>query len=62
MTEISLQSANYPEIRSAIVDLHQHLLKIPNAKEIKTCAKHLDLLHKKTLNFRNDTETDLLSD
>lgn len=56
------QKADYITIRKAIIDLHQRILKILKPDEIKTCARHLGLLHQKTLVFKNDTETDLLTD
>ena len=62
MTDISFHPADYSDIRHGIIDLHQRIIKKPNPKDIKTCAKHLGLLHKKTLNFRNDAEVDLLTD
>ncbi len=62
MTDISFDAANYPAIRHALIDLHQRIIKKPNPFDVKTCARHLGLLNKKTLNFRNDAEVDLLAD
>jgi hypothetical protein len=62
MTDFLFQKTDYIAIRKAIIDLHQRILKTPTSDEIKTCARHLGLLHKKTLVFKNDTETDLLTD
>ena len=62
MTDITFQATDYPTIRRAIFDLHTRIMKKPNPDDVKTCAKLLGLLHKKTLNFRNDTEVDLLTD
>lgn len=62
MTDISFDAANYPAIRHALIDLHQRIIKKPNPFDVKTCARHLGLLNKKTLNFRNNTEVDLLTD
>lgn len=62
MSETAFQTADYPPIREAIVDLHKQIVKSANPDDVKTCARHLGLLHKKTLNFRNDTEADILSD
>ncbi len=59
---VIFQKAGYITIRKAIIDLHQRILKILKPDEIKTCAWHLGLLHQKTLTFKNDTETDLLTD
>ncbi|MCK9604823.1 MAG: hypothetical protein M0R33_00040 [Methylomonas sp.] len=62
MTEIIFQAADYPEIRRAQFELNRRILKNPNLDEIKTCAKHLGLWHKKNLKFDNDSEVDLLMD
>jgi hypothetical protein len=62
MTDISFDAADYPAIRHALIDLHQRIIKKPNPDDVKTCARHLGLLNKKILNFRNDTEVDLLTD
>lgn len=62
MTDISFDAADYPAIRHALIDLHQRIIKKPNPFDVKTCARHLGLLHKKTLSFRNDAEVDLLAD
>ena len=62
MTDFLFQKTDYIAIRKAIIDLHQRILKTPTSDEIKTCARHLGLLHKKTLVFKNTIETDLLSD
>ena len=62
MTDISFDAANYLAIRHALIDLHQRIIKKPNPFDVKTCARHLGLLNKKTLNFRNNTEVDLLPD
>ena len=60
--DISFNAADYPAIRHALVDLHQRIIKKPNPNDVKTCARHLGFLHKKTLSFRNNTEVDLLAD
>lgn len=62
MTQVTFKASDYPTIRRAVFDLHQRIIKKPNPDDIKTCAKQLGLLHKKVLNFKNDTEVDLLSD
>lgn len=62
MTEITFNSSDYLSIRQAVFDLHQRILKNPNIDEIKICAKHLDLWHKKTVSFNNDAEIQLLMD
>jgi hypothetical protein len=62
MSEIAFQSADYTAIRQAIVDLHKRIVKSANPDDVKTCARHLGLLHNKALNFRNETEADILSD
>ena len=62
MTDFLFQKADYIAIRKALIDLHQRILKTPTSDEIKTCARHLGLLHKKTLVFKNTIETDLLTD
>jgi hypothetical protein len=62
MTDFLFQKADYIAIRKALIDLHQRILKTPTSDEIKTCARHLGLLHKKTLSIKNDTEADLLAD
>jgi hypothetical protein len=62
MTDFLFQQADYIAIRKAIVDLHQRILKILKPDEIKTCARHLGLLHQKTLAIKNDTEADLMAD
>lgn len=62
MSETTFQSADYPALRQALVALHKQIVKSANPDDVKTCARHLGLLHKKTLNFRNDTEADILSD
>ena len=62
MTDIMFQKADYIAIRKAIIDLHQRILNILKPDEIKTCSRHLGLLHQKTLSIKNDTEADLLAD
>jgi hypothetical protein len=49
MTDISFDAANYPAIRHALIDLHQRIIKKPNPFDVKTCARHLGLLNKKTI-------------
>ena len=60
--EITFKSSDYLAIRQAVFDLHKRILKNPNIDEIKLCAKHLDLWHKKTVSFSNDAEVQLLMD
>lgn len=62
MTNIIFSSTDYPTIRRTLFDLHTRIYKHPNADEIKTCAKHLGLWHKKAVNTRNETEVELLMD
>ena len=62
MTDLLFQKADYIAIRKALIDLHQRILKTTTSDDVKTSARHLGLLHKKTLVFKNETETDLLSD
>jgi len=62
MSENHFQVADYQNIRRSLIDLHQKIIKHPSSKDVKICAKHLGLLHKKAFNFRNDTEVDLLTD
>jgi len=62
MTDVLFQKADYIAIRKALIDLHQRILKILKPDEIKTCSRHLGLLHQKTLSIKNDTEADLLAD
>ena len=62
MPELTFKSLDYISIRQAVFDLHKRILKNPNIDEIKTCAKHLDLWHKKTVSFSNDAEVQLLMD
>lgn len=62
MSDITFQANDYLEIRRALLDLHNRILKNPNLDEIKTCAKHLGLWHHKTVSYKNDTELELLMD
>jgi hypothetical protein len=62
MTNITFSSTDYPTIRRSLFDLHTRIYKNPNADEIKTCAKHLGLWHKKAVNANNDVEVELLMD
>lgn len=62
MTEVTFNAADYANIRRALFDLHQRILKHPNPNDIKTCAKHLGLWHHKSVSFSNDTDVDLLMD
>ncbi len=62
MTDFLFQKADYIAIRKALIDLHQRILKTPTSDDVRTSARHLGLLHKKTLVFKNTIETDLLTD
>jgi hypothetical protein len=56
MTEIVFQVADYPTIRHAVIDLHQHIIKILTPNDVKTCARHLGLLQKKTLTAKTTSQ------
>ena len=62
MTDFLFQKADYIAIRKALIDLHQRILNTLKPDEIKACARHLGLLHQKTLAIKNDTVADLMAD
>ncbi len=62
MTNIIIQKSDYSNIRSALVELHKRIFKLASDDDLKTTARHLGLLHKKTLDFKNECEVDILWD
>lgn len=57
-----IQPSDYTCIRTTLMELHTKILNVINSDDIKTCGRHLGLLHKKTLAFSNETEMSILQD
>jgi hypothetical protein len=62
MAEIEFKKSDYPEVRAALLALHERIMKVVGTDEIKKCARELGLLHKKTLAFKNEAEAGILFD
>ncbi len=61
MTDIVFDRADYARIRAAVAGLHHEALRLHNKSDIHACARHLGLLHKKTLVFEDESELAILS-
>lgn len=65
MTEeqpIRLQRSDFAAIRERLTSLHSELLRLQSPDDIYAAARHLGLLHKKTIVFGNEAEQTILFD